>query len=282
MKSDPRFMDCSLQFWANVRIISQELGYTERKKSKIRVYSLKEMIQAVQGVGLSEKHLSESAGGPTALAKMLMKYFEYRAHVLNAKVEPLLMTKEKARKNFLILRKKLCPSCPIPMNKQKGKKRAPAYFTGIVNMLIEANKGDCEVDYDPRSLTVIARDGVPLRTLCRRIDGCFPSLINPIAVWEIKEYYNTTTFGSRVADAIYETILDGLELAELGEKEKIHVKHYLMIDDHYTWWECGRSYLCRVIDLLNMGLADEVLFGYEVIDRMPALVKEWASQARER
>ena len=38
------------------------------------------------------------------------------------------------------------------------------------------------------------------------------------ARWEIKEYYGTTTLGSRVADGVYETMLDGLELRELQRK----------------------------------------------------------------
>ena len=40
--------------------------------------------------------------------------------------------------------------------------------------------------------------------------------MDPLAVWEIKEYYYTTTFGSRVADGVYETLLDGMELRELA------------------------------------------------------------------
>lgn len=75
---------------------------------------------------------------------------------------------------------------------------------------------------------------MPLRTLARRVDGAFPCAINPIAVWEIKEYYHTTTFGSRVADGVYETLLDGLELEELRTSEGIDVKHYLILDDRYT------------------------------------------------
>lgn len=57
-----------------------------------------------------------------------------------------------------------------------------------------------------------------------------------------------------------------------------------MVDSHYTWWECGRSYLCRIIDMLNMGLVDEVLFGREVVSDLPRLVKEWVeiSQSRQR
>ena len=64
-----------------------------------------------------------------------------------------------------------------------------------------------------------------------------------------------------------------MELEELFEHEKIKIKHYLMIDDYFTWWECGRSYLCRIIDMLHMGYVDEVLFGYEVIERLPAMQK---------
>jgi hypothetical protein len=149
-------------------------------------------------------------------------------------------------------------------------------------MLIRANSDGMKCDFDPRVLTTITAHGKPLRTLARRVDGVFPAVINPIAVWEIKEYYYTTTFGSRVADGVYESLLDGMELEELREHEDIDVKHYLMVDAHYTWWECGRSYLCRIIDMLHMGYVDEVLFGREVIERMPAIVQEWVHLARKR
>ena len=73
------------------------------------------------------------------------------------------------------------------MNKQKAEKKNYAFLTGIVNMLIEANVGSAPCDYDPRSLTTITHNAMPLRTLARRVDGAFPSVINPIAIWEIKE-----------------------------------------------------------------------------------------------
>ena len=44
----------------------------------------------------------------------------------------------------------------------------------------------------------------------------------------------------------------------------------------------GRSYLCRMIDMLNMGYVDEVLFGREVLQRLPELVAEWVSEFRSR
>jgi hypothetical protein len=110
------------------------------------------------------------------------------------------------------------------------------------------------------------------------VDGAFPRVVNPTAIWEIKEYYYTTTFGSRVADGVYETLLDGMELTELLTSNDRKVHHLLVIDDHFTWWQCGRSYLCRIIDMLHMGLVDEVIFGREVLTRLPVLVREWRAE----
>ena len=165
--------------------------------------------------------------------------------------------------------------------RSKGDKAKPAYLTGRANMFVEAGCGDIPCDYSPKRLTTFTRNNAPLRTMARRVDGCFPSIVNPVAVWEIKEYYYTTTFGSRVADGVYETLLDGLELEELREHEGVQVDHLLMMDGHYTWWQCGRSYLCRIIDMLNMGYVDEVLFGREVVDRMPDIVRQWVRRYLE-
>ena len=73
-----------------------------------------------------------------------------------------------------------------------------------------------------------------------------------------------------------------MELEELREHEGIEVKHYFMVDAHYTWWGMGRSYLCRIVDMLHMGYVDEVLFGYEVVERLPTIVNEWVEIYRSR
>lgn len=183
---------------------------------------------------------------------------EYRAESLLNKVEPNLMTKDTARALFIQKKKDLSPKCPIPMNKQTGEKKDYSFSTGLINMLIEANIRDKKCDHDPRELTSFSIDGFPVRTLSRRVDGAFPSVKDPVAIWEIKEYYYTTTFGSRVADGVYETLLDGWELWEAEINLDRNVKHYLIVDDHYTWWSCGKSYLCRLIDSMYMGLVTEV------------------------
>lgn len=281
MKPEEKFLNQPKEFWAAVRSLGQHIGYTDRKTKQIKVPTVDEMRQAFTDLKLKADQIGDNNGTPTALGKQLQSYFQYRSTVLHNDVEPKLMDVGQARKEFDALRKRLKPKCPIPMNKQKGKKKKPAYLTGIVNMLIEANSNKLPCDYDPRELTTVTRNGLPIRTLARRIDGAFTSTVNPVAVWEIKEYYFTTTFGSRVADGVYETLLDGVELAELRDSEKIDIKHYLFVDSHFTWWECGRSYLCRIIDMLHMGYVDEVLFGKEVLTELPRIVGEWVKLARK-
>lgn len=215
---------------------------------------------------------------PAAFGKLLKEYFRYRADRLNKYVMPRLMKRASAKIRFDKLKRQLNPTCSLPENKQKGKKKQPAYFTGIINMLIEANAGNDPVDYDPKVLITIKQRGLLFRTLSRRVDGAFPSAVNPIAIWEIKEYYYTTTFGSRVADAVYESLLDGYELEEVRTALKQNVGHYLMVDDYFTWWILGKSYLCRICDMLHMGLLTEALFGREVVDRIPPLVKAWRKE----
>jgi hypothetical protein len=282
MKPDPRFLNQPKLFWANVRSVSQHTGYTERGTQRIRVPGLPEMTRALDALRLGSAHVVDTSGKATELGANLAVYFEHRAQALNEVVRTSLMDVSKARKTFKDLHARLRPRCPLPLNKQKGKKKGKAFFTCIINMLIEANSQGLPCDYDPRELTAITFQGAPLRALSRRVDGAFPSTINPIAVWEIKEYYYTTTFGSRVADGVYETLLDGMELEELREHEKIQVRHYLMVDDYNTWWNMGRSYLCRIVDMLHMGYVDEVLFGSEVLERLPVIVKEWVAIAKER
>lgn len=254
--------------------MSQQCGYTTHNEGTVKVPTPEQIQDAFTNLGLDPAALHADLNGKPLLAR-LCDYFHYRADLLNRVVEPLLMDAAQAKTEFEKLRGRLKPKCPLPMNKQKGAMKAPAYLTGMVNMLIEAHCQGRPVDYDPRQLTTVTCNGVPLRTLSRRVDGAFPSPVNPTAIWEIKEYYYTTTFGSRVADGVYETLLDGMELEELAHSENHRVLHYLFLDARYTWWDCGKSYLCRIVDMVQMGYVDEVIVGREVITRLPVLVREW-------
>ena len=170
--------------------------------------------------------------------------------------------------------------CKIPMNKQSGTMKKVNYFTAIINILTEMTirksnlyPGQLGFNDDPRGLIYLMDDAHQLAgASSRRFDGAFPGIINPVMVWEIKEYYYATTFGSRVADGVYETQLDGFELNEIYNRTGHKIKHVFMVDAYKTWWIDGKSYLCRIIDALNAGLVDEAIFGREVLSRWPLVV----------
>ena len=281
MKPEERFLQQPKEFWAYVRTVSEGAGYTDRGTGQVRVPTVEETQAVLESLDLRDDELITD-NSLTPLGAHLIDYFDHRARVLNTEVAGLLMDAAEAAAEFEQMKATLKPTCPLPMNKQKGEKRAHAFLTGIVNMQIEAHAQGWSCDYDPRQLTKVTRDGHPVRTLARRVDGAFPAVVNPIAVWELKEYYYTTTFGSRVAGGVYESLLDGLELEELHQNAGISVRHYLMVDGRYTWWKSGKSYLCRLIDILHMGYVDEILFGREVLSEMPRLVAEWVAAAEQR
>jgi hypothetical protein len=229
---------------------------------------------------LRHDHLMTREGNATDLGQTLVDYFAFRAATINGHFQQNLMDAPEAAALYDATPKPA--SYEPPMNKQKGEKKQPSFLTALVELAVLSNSDGLPCDTDPRELTSITKDKMPVRTLARRVDGAFPAAINPIAIWEIKEYYYTTTFGSRIADGVYETLLDGLELEELLESEKIAVEHLLIMDSKYTWWGMGRSYLCRIVDMLHMGLVDEVIVGREVVTRIPVLTKSWVEKLRKK
>ncbi len=275
------FTGLDRSFWAHVRLASEGLGYSERGRARgqgkeLRRYTVAEVSAFLEASSLTSRHLRRRASrSPCLLGDLLCAYLNFRAEVLEQSVAANLMDRQEAAEEFERLRDRLQPSCALPMNKQKREKRHYNYLGCIVNMLTEEALGGRSFDDEPRGLVVVTEKGKPLRTFARWMDGAYPGRVDPYAVWEVKEYYGTTTFGSRVADGVYETMLDGEEFAELEHSTGRKVRHYLMVDDRFTWWDCGRSYLCRIVDMLHMGLVDEVLFGRKVLSRWPEIVASW-------
>lgn len=281
MRPDTRFTSQPKEFWAAVRTLGEELGYTARKQNRLNVPTVAEMADSFGRLSLN-RELIASNSRPTPLGLMLEQYFQFRAQLLRDHVEPRLMTASQAKDLFDEVSSGMPAHYTPPMNKQKGDKKKPAYLTAIVNLLIRQIAPQLPVNFDPRKLTAVTTNGSPLRTFARRVDGACPDVTNPISIWEIKEYYHTTTFGSRVADGVYETLLDGFEIEEVRSQLNIDIKHYLFLDAHYTWWDCGKSYLCRIVDMMHMGYVDEVLVGREVVEELPRIVGEWEQIFRDR
>ena len=276
MKAFNEFKQMDPSFWAFIKFISETLGYTKRGQGIVKTYTYPEIRDLCLDTNTTADH---------DLIRAAVDYSIMRADLLNEFAEGMLMDDYAASLEFQKweqLHRLHNYNCKLPMNKQKGSMRQVAYFTAIINILAEKTirelKGDTSdpgFDDDPRGLSYIwNEDGYIIGASSRRFDGAYPSIQNPRLVWEIKEYYYATTFGSRVADGVYETQLDGFEFKEIYERTGIKVYHVLFVDAYRTWWEQGKSYLCRLIDALNSGVVDEVIIGREVLTRWPELLRE--------
>lgn len=297
MRANVDFSNLNQKFWAYVRTISEASGYSTRGSDKVKTFSFIEMNQALQKLGRPTDLLG-SKENPSDFARLLQNYFDYRADTLNGFVKNNLLDAASARNHFELVKHDVgaCNRTEIsdandkliaveydvdnervrvPMNKQKDEKRAESYLTGMVNLLVAKSLDGRPCDYDPRKIPVIDHDGTLYAALSRRMDGSFPATTNPISMWEIKEYYYTTTFGSKISDAVYITSLDGYERIELERSTGINIEHLIIVDAYDTWWGKGKSYLCRMMDILHMGHVDEILFGKEVRARIPELVTAW-------
>lgn len=266
MRPNRAYLGQPCEFWAVVRFTSQSLGYSDRSNQRMRRYEDKEILNLADEFAIDDR-----------LAEAVRGYLNYRADLIEREIEPLFMDRSQAEEIFAGLLSKYKPACALPFNKQKGQKRHYNYLSCIVNMLTEHYLNGKRFDDEPRSLCVITdRNNKPLVTLSRWMDGAYPDVHNPVAVWETKEYYGTTTFGSRVADGVYESLLDGYEIREAEKLLGRRIEHYLFVDDKFTWWVKGKSYICRLIDMMHMALVDEVIFGKESLTRWPQIVSAWS------
>lgn len=277
MDSFEEFEDEPREFWAYVKLASELIGYSKRGRgeSGLRSYDIHEVVEAFNEEGVSTERIwNQEAMKATSFGNDLVSYLNKRKEVIEGEVTDNLMNREEAKHEFEKMREEYDVDVPIKMNKQKGDMKHPAYLTCMVNIMTAVALEEHEFVPEPRGLTVAQKGDTLLRTFSRRMDGAYPTRFNPKAIWEIKEYYDNSTFGSRIADGVYETMLDGEEVEELEKEEDEKIFHYLIIDDYQTWWENGRSYLCRIVDIVNMGLVDEVIIGREVISRWPEVIKE--------
>jgi hypothetical protein len=175
MKASQKFNNLPLDFWSNVKLISEKVGY--RKGQIPLVPTAAQIVAAYQQLGLNSSGLVVG-GNFTTTGQLLISYFEHRRDALIKEVEPNLMHVEEAAALFSQLRDQYSPRCPIPINKQKLAQGNPYYLTGIVNILLEANLGALPCNYNPTQLTSITVNSFPVRTLSRRVDGvpvCYQS-----------------------------------------------------------------------------------------------------------
>lgn len=171
--------------------------------------------------------------------------------------------------------KKLIFGCQF--NKQKQAMSHELYLNSTVGILFQLrlleNGRSEDFDYDPGVFPFFMDcEGKPLYSMSRRMDGAYPSSINPFAIWEVKEYYDNKTYGSRVNDSIYETILSGGECRDIqrlcgGER----VQHFLFVDGYFGLGVLGRALLLRYIDCFFQNVVDDIVVGTDVRNAWPVI-----------
>lgn len=300
MKANTRWSNQPEQFWDYIRVISEDRKYA--KKGKILRHSAEDVQVSLAKMEIPIDPVSH--GGALSI-DAFVDYFNYRADTIEASIVPNLQTANGARETFEDIVDRYTTSYTpgynkdgkensrtyeviggvsaiVPYNKQKGVKRGIDFLTGSANILISHHLAGESFDQDPRKLPMITNDGVLVGSIGRRMDGGYPASINPVAVWEFKCYYYTTTFGSKISDAVYITELDGREcqdinrkLKELGTGRYLHST--LFVDSYGVWYRQGPPYLCRLVDELQQGFVDEIVFGREILTAIPRLVDEWKS-----
>lgn len=153
MKPNPKYLNNTTpEFWANVKLISQKLGYTQKGTKRIKIHSIETILDLYQKLNFKTNKIVFN-DETTEFGKLLTDYFEYRAHALNDYVQHYLMDIEDARELYNELTGKYNYTVSIPMNKQRGEMATVNYFTGIINILLEANIGDYKINYSASELT---------------------------------------------------------------------------------------------------------------------------------
>lgn len=302
MKPDPRWHDAPPEFWHYVRVLSEKLGYS--RKRTVLVHTQDTISAGLKALELAEEPLLEADSTAVSMGD-LVDYFAFRASLIEGEIRQNLQTADEARDLFEQIAERyttgfqslLSPareenarlydvregvSTVVPYNKQKGVKRDMDFLTGTANILISHHLGGLEFDHDPRTLPAFTEDGVVVGSMSRRLDGAFPSTVNPVAMWEYKCYYYTTTFGSKISDAIYIADLDGYERANAEKATGMPINLTLFVDAYSTWMEQGKSYLCRMVDLLQRGAVDNLVVGREVVTAIPEVVPEWLASLEAR
>lgn len=280
MKPNSNFTWMDHRFWAVVKLVSESIGYSERGKGRkgvasMKLYKMDDILNAHKKLGIPILYCFDGDSKPKEIAYMILEYLNYRSEIIQNYVASQLLNREKALHEFTQLQLKYKGSkMKTQMNKQKGEKSHPSYLVNMVNLVAESVFWFGNFDANPMTLGIVTDEIWPLRSLCRRMDWAFPSTLKPKILWEVKEYYWTTTFGSRIADGVYETMLVGEELKQLKDAHGIKIHHVLFVDDYHTWWVLWRSYICRLIDMLHIGYVDRIFFGKEVVTEWEKFLRE--------
>ena len=220
---------------------------------------------------------SEAANGLYAyldvhghLLDSLAWYLDYR-HEAGAALLAKARTEDQALADFAELSSEVVKRYGTQSTDHHQSSKVMVQTVAVLTEAVCLDEG-LDVDVDPQKRATIVSES-HIWTSPRRLDGALPSLLNPVGLWEIKEYWGGTSGGSKMSDAIYECQLVGEELRTFEDTGGPRVQHYAILDGARQW-SSRQADMRRAVDLLCSGLLDELLVGSEVMEDWPGIVRQ--------
>ena len=191
--------------------------------------------------------------------ELFLQYLDLRVVVFN---DTFKLLRDETTALAYCRRKKLATGTTATQNKDhhQSSKALVAAVTGVAQKVCRKLK--TTFDPSPQYRCVWCNSN-GLHVTARNLDGAIPSLLNPVMVWEIKEYWGKTSGGSKMSDAVYECQLVGRELRDFESKTGIRVEHVVFVDGKEQW-AARQSDLKRFIDLTFQGFIDRLFVGKAV------------------
>lgn len=252
-------------FWHVVRMLVDQKGLSSDLSAKQIIPYLVGTIATDASWGLA-RYLEARP----AYLEPLADYLSLRIDVAN-RLLALARTEEAAIADHARLSQQAVRKYGTQL---EGHHQSPKVLVATVEVLTIAAcaKAGLPANVSPQQrATVVADDHIWVSP--RRLDGALPGLFNPVALWEIKEYWGKTKGGSKMSDAIYECQLVGAELRNFQNRYGTVVRHYAILDG-VEQWSARRADLRRAVDLLYSGLLDELIVGREVLTEWPRIADE--------
>lgn len=203
------------------------------------------------------------------VASLLVDYLGFRSTLWSAG-DKLLRTEEEAT---AYCKKKFNEVPKTTQTKNLDHHQSSKSMVLTTTRLAEAVCTEFGVTIEPnpqRRCVWVANE--QLHVTARNLDGAVPGLVDPFLVWEIKEYWGTTSGGSKMSDAVYECALVGRELRDFEKRTKLHVEHGVLLDGK-AQWTARKSDLLRFYDLYYQGLIDMLVVGREIETEWQPFVK---------
>lgn len=213
-----------------------------------------------------------------AVSRQLLEYLAHREGLWGS-LSKMLRTESEA---VAYCRRTFHETPATTQTRNRDHHQSPKALVLATTRLAEGVCEEYGIGIDPnpqrRCVWLIEHD---LHVTARNLDGAIPALVDPVLVWEIKEYWGTTSGGSKMSDAVYECALVGREIRDFEKRAGLDIGHAVLVDGQEQW-ASRKSDLLRLCDLYYQGLIDALIVGREVETEWQPFVRAMVEKSRER